>query len=322
MSSAFHVNRLCSVSLTLLLVICYGPLLSDLIVGNLNSFQLFVLVMLTYFAYRVLSDHSARNSLGPIVILMCTLVFLTLLKPNLIFVTLLLAAHLLASHGMKVCARAAIAAAIFGAVIMALPCIYFGSWMIWRDWYNYMNIGGGKLLYATSLGNYSTVILASQALGISVLSTIVVVAAILFTLGLGAMIMAISHDGLSLKAMWRATVWSLRDPYLSVAIGVTATLALSPLVWYHYYVISLLPALWLLTAPHHYLYLLGVLSILLTSGGLGAILKYLFGWAGLAPFTIVIGWVPLWAGMLVVIVYKKNSTPADSEACIATAPHS
>jgi hypothetical protein len=314
MNPVRHVNRLGLVSLAFLLVLIYEPLLSDLRVGNMSSFQLFALVLITVFAYRVLADSSARNSLGPSVVFMCSLVFLTLLKPNLVFVTLLLAAHLWALHGTKVFARAAAAAAIFGAILTALPCIHFGSWMLWQDWYRYMNIGGGKLLYPISLGNYATVVLASQALGIRVLSAIVVVAAMLFILGLGALMMAISPDELGLKGMWRAVVRSLRDPHLSAAVGVTATLALAPLVWLHYYVISLLPALWLLTAPHHrsHVNVLGGLSIVLTSGVASALLNNLFGWAALSLLIIAIGWVPLWAGVLAAIACKKKFSPADS----------
>ncbi|MBI5328306.1 MAG: DUF2029 domain-containing protein, partial [Deltaproteobacteria bacterium] len=68
-------------SLALLLVIIYEPLLSDLRVGNFNSFQLFALVLLIMFTERI--ARRGNKPLIPSVIFMCVLGIITLIKPNL-----------------------------------------------------------------------------------------------------------------------------------------------------------------------------------------------------------------------------------------------
>ena len=308
LNSGRHEYWLGLLSLALLLVVVYEPLLSDLRVGNINSFQLFGVAVLIVLAHRFLSGSSNRNVLFPGVTFMCGLVFMTLLKPNLILVTSLLSAHLCAQQGWKVFAKAVIAAAIFGAILLLLPCIYFDSWRVWLDWYNYLS--SKMLVYPVSQGNIATVLLVSQALDISVYSATTMLATVLLVLGLGVLLMAAFPGEPGLKALWGPFVRSLRDPYLCAAMGITATLALMPLVWLHYFVISLIPAIWLLTAPHRWshAWLLGGLSIILTSGLPGLLLIALFGLTALGySYSIATGWIPLWAGVLATIACKGKA---------------
>lgn len=145
-------------SLALLLVLIYEPLLSDLRVGNFNSIQLFALVLLIMFAGRM--ARSAHNPLIPSVIFMCSLVFITLLKPNLSLVTLLLAVHLWALRGTRIFSIASAVSGAFCAFIIVLTCLRFNSWLVWLDWYNFLKgVNGTKLFYPISQGNYATVLL-------------------------------------------------------------------------------------------------------------------------------------------------------------------
>ena len=84
-----------------------------------------------------------------------------------------------------------------------------------------------------------------------------------------------------------------------MAIGVTLTIALPPLVWYHYYLIALIPGLWLLNASSgsRYVPLCGLAALGLTSGLLNVVFLPL-GWTSAAAGAAALGWVPLWAGIL------------------------
>ena len=297
-------NRLWLASLVLLLLLAYEPLLSDLRVGNFNIFQLFGLVLLTGYADRVLASRTAPVPFGPCLVFMCSLVFLTMLKPNLVFVMLLLAAHLWARHGTKIFGVAALAGAVFGAVLVLLPCIKFGSWTVWLDWYRYFKTHTDNTeIYSISRGNFASILLISQALHVSMLSVAGVLTAALITSACGALIISSRSGKSGVRGAWQTAVLSLRDSHLSAALGVTATLAVSPLVWSHYYLLSLLPALWLLSFQQRcrYLALAGGLSILCTAGIAPNVLYLLFGWANLAPIFMAIGLVPLWVGLLMAI---------------------
>jgi hypothetical protein len=97
---------------------------------------------------------------------MGALVFLTLLKPNLALVTLLLAATLWIRQGTAVFGRAALAAACLAVILLALPCLQFHSWQVWLDWYRYARgLETGKLISSIPQGNYASVIMAAKSLG-------------------------------------------------------------------------------------------------------------------------------------------------------------
>lgn len=307
---AFPGNRTGLLPLALLLLIFHQPLLSDLRVGNLNSIQFFALVLLTFLAHRALAGPSGRNPLAYGIIFMGALVFLTLLKPNLALVTLLLAATFWTRQGTAVFGRAALAAACLTVILMALPCLQFHSWQVWLDWYRYARgLDAGKLLSFIPQGNYASVILVAKSLGIGVSGVTALLATALLASGLGALRLAVPPGRRGLPELGRAALRSLRDPYLSAAIGVTATLALAPLVWLHYYVLSLFPALWLLWGRQHWGHA-GVaagFSILLTSGAVSNLLVALFGWGTWLPYGYALGWMPLWAGLLAAIALNHTS---------------
>jgi hypothetical protein len=307
---SFSGNRTGLLPLALLLLIFYQPLLSDLRVGNLNSIQLFALVLLTFFADRVLAGPSGRNPLGYGIIFMGALVFLTLLKPNLALVTLLLAATLWIRQGTAVFGRAALAAACLAVILMALSCLQFHSWQVWLDWYRYARgLDAGKLLSFIPQGNYALVILVAKSLGLGVSGVTAFLAAALVGSGVGALRLTVPPGRRGFPELGRTAVRSLQDPYLSAAMGVTATLALAPLVWFHYYVLSLFPALWLLWGRQHWglAAVAAGFSILLTSGAVSNLLVALFGYGSWLPYSYALGWVPLWAGLLAAIAFNRES---------------
>jgi hypothetical protein len=77
------------------------------------------------------------------------------------------------------------------------------------------------------------------------------------------------------------------------------TIAMAPLYWFHYYVLALIPSLWLLggrPASRHPA-ALAVASLGMSSGILALGLWWL-GWSEALPIIIALSWIPLWAALL------------------------
>jgi hypothetical protein len=114
-------------------------------------------------------------------------------------------------------------------------------------------------------------------------------------------------------------VWKLYDPNLAASAGVLALLMISPLVWIHYYVLALLPALWLLSRPHWRLAnLAGGLYILLVSAALINPLP-LYLWGMWIPYLFACSSALLLAGVLAALAGRERRhglslTPSPTQA--------
>lgn len=311
LSSVFQVDRFWFLSLALLLTGFFAPLHSDLRVANLNSLQLFGLALSLWLAQRLVERRHSTGLTGAFYI--CLLVFLTLLKPNLLPVTLLLGAHLWVRHGVRAIAPAALASAAFGAILIILPCLWFRSWGIWFDWFKYLGgLDHQTLISYIQMGNFAPAILLAEALGVGVSGLVAAMAAGLAVLTALALALAIPPGTVGLHGWWRAAVRALSDANLSAAAGVLAVLLLSPMVWRHYYLITLLPALCLLSRRHWLPSLAGGLHIFLASGVLTQIMpKFLSGQGG--AYLYAVSLVPLLLGVLAEIAAgNRRSSPAAS----------
>jgi len=285
--------------LAFLLVLGSGPLSSDLRLGNLGCFQLVSLTVLLALVDR-LRRAPSPTALGAIVLASLTL--LALAKPNVGLVVAIMALHLWLAHGSRFFAIAAVPALLAGAAAVIIPCVYFGSWMVWPEWYRAV-FGSNPYALARPphAGNYSTARVLSTWLHADVWTVAALVAAAL-------VISIIAVTAGSAKAEARAHATPPRgtlarlfgDPHLAMAIGVTMTIALPHLFWYHYYLIALIPGLWLLNASSgpSYLPLCGLGALVLSSGQLNVLFLPL-GWTGAVAAGAALSWVPLWGGILV-----------------------
>lgn len=293
-----HKISLATLAVGILFVFLYKPLRSDSWAGNLNVFQLFSLSALAY-SIRV---YPRRIDLGdkflPTAALLSALVLLVLLKPNILLVALALSASLAASCGVKIFSKAVATAGLLGMVLFIIPCFYFDSWRVWRDWLDYISIGSGKLGYDFWSGNYSTPLLVSTMLNISINSAILALLTVLIALFLIAMSAA--------RPIGKTAVRIISDPFFCSAAAISVTFALSPLSWHHYYCVSLLPALWLINMKSDLVVykVLGILSLALSSGIVPKVLRH--EWIN--PYFVVTSWIPLWMGSLILI-----STLADEK---------
>jgi hypothetical protein len=293
-----------------LLIIFYWPLWADLDKGNLNSLHLFGFALLLVLANSIRAKQALGPAIGTSIFFMAILVFLSLMKPSWNLVTLLLAAYLWVDRGTAIFVRAAAAGAACGAVLLALPCVQFGSWRVWQDWYRYLQSwNSASWLVRIPEGNYAPVLLVSQILGSSVSRAVILLGALLAVSLLIALMMAKEKEESVVRGMARAAIRSLRDYNLTMATGITATFFLSPLVWFHYYLISLIPAFWLLSPRHPWsqAHRAGLIAIILTSNFITGLMRIWFGFTyQITCATCALGLVCLWAGILAAVAAQKN----------------
>lgn len=309
--------------LALLCLLIYQPLLSDLRVGNLGCWQLVVLagVMGLASALPRVSSFAQRAGLGAL--LLVVLVALTLCKPNIALVSGLLAVHLGVRHGARLFAVGALAAAGAAALLLIVPCLYFGSWTVWQEWYRFVyGSNPAMLVRPVASGNYATALLLSTWTGVNVA---MVAGVLLLLLGL-SLVVAVHWRNASLTPTPRtareALSASLRrlfdDPRPPLAIGILLTAAASPLYWVHYYVLLFIPSLWLLNAPgSRFVPTLAAASVLM-SGGMVGMLLWAFGWPTAMPASIALSWVPLW-GALLISLRSSDAEAADPRSTIGLA---
>jgi len=279
-------------------------LLLDLAVGNLSSLQLLGLVGAAVVARR---DPRLRTALW----LPPLLVLLTLVKPVVGLAAGLLGLSLLLRQ-VSWQARAVVvgSAAAAAGLFAALPALLFGSVTVWPDWWSATFSSGERLAYEVVQGNYSGVALLARLGGHSTGWGLAWVAA-----SLGGSVLA-----LAALVRWRhgagsgfgaATLEFLRDPLAAASLGIVALLALSPLVWSHYGVLAVAPALWLCgPGGGPWPRALGWLSLLLVVD----LPRRLYLLLPDLPWMVLdlnhaFAWIPLWIGMLGVLAAKLPAPP-------------
>jgi len=143
------------------------------------------------------------------------------------------------------------------------------------------------------------------------------IAAILAASTIAVIAVSARESGRGWRAFRDALARAFGRPEVAMAIGVTMTISLPLLVWYHYYVIALIPGLWLLNASSgsRYLSLCGLASLVLSSGLLNVLFLPL-DWTDAAGGAAALSWVPLWGGVLLWL----HSSRAETEPAAAGSP--
>lgn len=279
----------------------YRPLLSDLIVGNICSFQFSAIVALTFLC----AAPSEKNVPLRNAVCLIGLALITLVKPSVFPVAVLLAASFWKVHGQKAFGRASFAACAAGASAYLASCAYFGSWTTWTDWRHYLLRESNLFSSSVEAGNASITYVLSNELGLDISLTTAAMA-VLFCLSFLSVAL---KAGTSAKTFPEKTLGAanvlLKDPCLCAAIGIVAVLALSPLVWLQYYVLSLFPVFWLIGRPSESARpaLMGLFSVFLSSFLLPALIPFLQTHAA-SQYLPVFAWLPLWIGILEVMTEK------------------
>ena len=292
-------GALASVAGAALLLVGYRPFGDDLFTGNLNSIQLAGFAMALALTGRACDAPGRGRTLG-VAGLLVGLAALSLAKANFALAAAALAAHL----AWRLGARAflpAIAVALPGVTLLLVaPCLYFRSATVWLDWVRLVFLDPATLSdYALAAGNTSTPRLLEEAFGIDPLTASAVLALLL----------------VATLAPLRRRI--LSDPRLAVGLAIAAVFALTPLVWFHYFVLALLPGLWLLAPGQRpAVRALGAIAVALYSAVYAPLV------AEVAPSLVTtllqpvwsISWIPLWAALLWSARYRYQADPKPRSA--------
>lgn len=254
------------------LLLLYRPLGDDLLTGNLNALQLCGLALGVRWARQ--GGHASAAAL-------LLVAALALVKANLALAALGVGAAIALRDGRGALLRAG-AAALPGVLLLLLaPALYFGSASVWTAWWGRVFAQQPDRLteYAVAAGNTSTPRLLEETLGVPALASSLLLAALL---------------GLSL---WRLPRTALARPAFAAGLGVVAMLAVSPLVWFHYFVLALAPGLWLALGSRAALpRALAVATLLVLSAFYLPVVPR----AALPALHAIwsLAWIPLWCALL------------------------
>jgi hypothetical protein len=277
-----------------LLTLAYRPLGDDLFTGNLGSPQLAALAAVSWIAMRAIPTATRRARIAWTSAALVLLGGLVLVKATLAPAALLLLLHLGYEVETREFARALGLALLGWILLLTAPLVWLGSASAWGEWLGLI-VGrdAGRLSeYALAAGNTSTPRLLQEWTGVDPL---------LAAAGVG-MVLAISLAPVARRV--------LSDAGLAAGVGIVVALALAPLVWFHYFVLALVPAIRLIVergAPRG----LGVLALALYSVYQPDLVTFsrdfVSGW--LAPLWSLT-WVPLWIGLLVAAVRVPDESGA------------
>jgi hypothetical protein len=221
------------------LAVAYGPFGDDLFTGNVNALQLGAVV-----GVLALLGAGATTPLraGRAALALSILAVLVLVKPNFVLVCAALAGPAAAAGARR--PGVWLGPLLVCAALIVATSLWFGSASAWPDWLRFAFLDDPRRLsdYAVAGGNSSTPRLLFEWLGLDPLLGAALVAGAL-ALSLAA---AADFTRAGLRALGAA---AFAEPGLAASLGVVVTTALLPLVWFHYFVLMLIPLLWLLLPP-------------------------------------------------------------------------
>jgi len=290
-------------------ILAFEPFHKDLIVGNINCFQLFFLAILIVLVNYPKSKIPINNRIIGIIQLVL-IVFLVLLKLNLLIICSVFLLFIWSRTETREFVKNTIVALIIGLIIFLLPCLYFQHWGIWLDWIKYTFLSDNNyLICPINLGNYSTSYIAAQCLKTKLLFSIITCG--LFWILSFIMILLGSNSLKNEKDFFTFTKNAFlkicNNLNLLVILGITITISLYPLVWYHYYILFFIPVLFILQFGNRTQAILAIISIIMCSG----LIKYILIIIGLPNALVAcicLSWIPLWMASLIELRKTLKST--------------
>ena len=267
--------------LALLLCLCFIPVRTDLRVGNTG------LLVLAFFMWSAMLLESAQESQimkNLLQGLAFALVLLgVLLKPTWWWVLIGVCFHLWNTRETE--RSRGLLWLCFAATMgfFLLPIFYFADFGIWSAWLNSIILqGGSRLSYAVDQGNFSSLKLIARAMDsswrLALLPTFGVMVLPLFR-----------YRRTPVEALKR-----FEDPGFSLSVGITASLAFSPLCWVHYFLLLILPALNLARTRKWWTRGIAMGSLILSAGLVDHWLAPHAGGRAVVPWLFGLSWLPLW----------------------------
>jgi len=292
-------------SLGLLMYVFYMPVLSELRVLNTNAFQLAaVAAAVTLLGGGGRESRALRDAAA-----LGLTVLLVFLKPLWAPLPVLVGLHLYWRGGWVAARRPAAAGVGVAAMLYAWPALVFGTG-VWGDWYQKVFGGDSRhLVYSIEEGNRSAPVVLGQVAGWSLGGALGLLGG---GIVLSLLAVAVTHRhrrGRSAGSVHSLVDGVLSRPEVALSFGIVAMLALSPLAWWHYYTLALVPIFVLLSPGASRLQVaLACLSFLLSSGRLGPVYVW-FADGDLATiFGVAFAWMPLWVGLLLPLKSVPQAT--------------
>jgi len=270
----------------------FAPFMIDVRAANVNSLQLALIAALVWIAAR---DFRVGNPLAEGLFL-AVLAPLVIFKPNTLWIALALAIQFVLTRDRRT-GLAGIGLALLSSVVaLAIGAAYFGSTSTWGEWLGFARRLQSELPLTLEQGNESIAMWLSRhagtygAAGYGVILGLALLVA--FALAMTAMGRRTDLLGATAKR-------AFSSPGFAASVGVLFTFATSPLVWSHYFVLALVPILWLVGrdgirgvgtwgAAICYLALARETVDLLVAGGHMAVLYAItmLSWIALVPGTL------------------------------------
>jgi hypothetical protein len=301
--------------LGLILSIFYEPFLIDMRVGNLNTFQFFLFAMLTTYIDNFQLKSKKIFGIIPFDILfLFSLVFIVLFKPNTLLTAILLGVTVVLKGAFSPIWKYALIGLAFVVLLVGESSLFFQSSAVWKDWYSLITASRDRLAYPIDLGNYSFPLFISEGTGHPYYEVSLWTVASLVITFLAATFISLESAQRNLTALSQRLITLGRNPYLCTGVAAVVTLAISPLVWSHYYTFLLLPALWLVSSvdTSRLASFMGGFAILFSGGAIARLLAT-FNVIDdkTIAFTFMAGWILVWLGIL---CFVKDSGWIDNQA--------
>ncbi|WP_215609394.1 hypothetical protein [Leptothoe spongobia] len=293
--------------LALVLSATFVPFTVDLGVANLNAIQLFLVTISTLLVDRATGGIPRERTKSGVIVL-CLFIFIVLLKPSLLLPILFLGLAFGLKYGIPKLTVLVPVGMAFIALIVASTSIFLGSSRVWLDWYETLSSSKDRLTYPIEAGNFSTTWLLSSVSQIDISAAVLGIFSLLaISLG-GAVILPALRKKIAIHQSIHVMAEIIKNTGLVVSLALTATLALSPLVWSHYYTLLLFPILWLFdfgrwSAKN----IVGLLSLIFSGGILLKIIAVV--WLPspeLRSLNFCIGCLLVWVGLLLAVVEMAN----------------
>jgi hypothetical protein len=220
-------------------LLTFNPFVQDVRVGNVNSVQLLVLVVLVAISSR--KAFSGRDWIDGLFV--GSLALLVAFKPNTPWIAAAFAIHYFVVRGPRAFAIGAAEAVLLGLAAFAVGAWYMGGAHAWIEWIDLARgMDGSAMALPYERGNLSiAMLLGRDSLLMGSKGYGLVLAGFLAL----ALVMALSAGGRAKAGV--AARRALSDPWFAASVGILFTFATSPLVWPHYHMMLLIPIAWLLT---------------------------------------------------------------------------
>ena len=275
----------------------------DLMLANVDSVQL-VLVAIPMAAIEAARRKQSGLNLPLVLALMAMLAAGILAKPNIAGAcSLLMLCVLMNCKEARIRRVGILGSILIGAVLVALPCVLFGTLKIWPEWLAHFSTASEQASWGgPQKGNYSAIKYLAGLQIDAPASTLLMALVTLLPLS-GAALLSRLKTPVQSPGM-RSTSDMLKDPYLCYTVGLIVLFAISPLVWLHYFLLYIPACCWLILDSRHswFARCAGLVALLLVFDAPGRLTGVRVGMPGsMLPTQHLLTWVPIWLGVVDVV---------------------